>query len=97
MRCAPRRWFDLACRNSYHCRMPRSRVSEKGQVTIPKRMRERLGIRAGEDVEFREEPGRIVIEKVLARDAVDELYGVLQIERGTDELVRELRDEPDRR
>ena len=53
-------------------------------MTIPKRMRERLGIRAGEDVEFREEPGRIVIEKVLARDAVDELYGVLQIERGTD-------------
>jgi antitoxin PrlF len=75
--------------------MTKSRVSEKGQVTIPKPMRERLGIRPGEDVEFREEPGRLVIEKALARDAVDELYGVLDLGRGTDEFLRELRGEPD--
>jgi antitoxin PrlF len=77
--------------------MTTSRVSEKGQVTIPKRMRERLGIRPGESVEFHEEPGRIVIEKALARDAVDELYGVLDLGRGTDEFVRDLRGEPDER
>jgi len=71
--------------------MNKSRVSEKGQVTIPKRMRERLGIRAGESVEFREERGRLVIEKALSCDAIDELYGVLDLGRRTDEFVRDLR------
>jgi antitoxin PrlF len=75
--------------------MSTSRVSEKGQVTIPKPMRERLGIRPGEVVEFREEPGRLVIEKALTRDALDELYGVLDLGRTTDEFVRELRGEAD--
>jgi antitoxin PrlF len=77
--------------------MTTSRVSEKGQITIPKPMRDRLGIRAGESVEFHEERGRIVIEKALARDALDELYGVLDLGRGSDEFVRELRGEPDSR
>ena len=75
--------------------MSTSRVSEKGQVTIPKPMRERLGIRPGEVVQFREEPGRLVIEKTLTRDALDELYGVLDLGRTTDEFVRELRGEAD--
>jgi AbrB family looped-hinge helix DNA binding protein len=75
--------------------MSTSRVSEKGQVTIPKPMRERLGIRPGEVVEFREEPGRLVIEKAPTRDALDELYGVLDLGRTTDEFVRELRGEAD--
>jgi antitoxin PrlF len=75
--------------------MSTSRVSEKGQVTIPKPMRERLGIRPGEVVVFREEPGRLVIEKALKRDALDELYGVLDLGRTTDEFVRELRGEAD--
>jgi AbrB family looped-hinge helix DNA binding protein len=35
-------------------------VSEKGQVTIPKALRERLGIKAGEVLEFSEEQGRLV-------------------------------------
>jgi antitoxin PrlF len=75
--------------------MTTSRVSEKGQVTIPKPMRERLGIRAGEAVEFREERGRLILEKAMARDALDELYGVLDLGRGTDEFVKDLRGEPD--
>lgn len=29
-----------------------ARITSKGQVTIPKRIRDRLGLEAGEDVEF---------------------------------------------
>jgi len=76
--------------------MNRSVVSEKGQVTIPKPLRERFGIRPGEAVEFREERGRLIIEKALARDALDELYGVLDLGRATDDFVRELRGEAER-
>jgi AbrB family looped-hinge helix DNA binding protein len=73
----------------------RSVVSEKGQVTIPKRLRERLGIRAGETLEFHEEQGRLVATKAMARDPVDAVYGILELDRRTDQFVRELRGEPD--
>jgi antitoxin PrlF len=38
-------------------------VSQKGQITIPKQLRERLGIRAGDVLEFIEEEGRLVGQK----------------------------------
>jgi antitoxin PrlF len=77
-------------------RLPRSTVTEKGQVTIPKRMRERLGIRAGQQLEFAEHPGGgILARKVVAQDPVDDLYGILRLPGGTDELIQRMRGEPD--
>ena len=69
----------------------KSRVTERGQVTIPKRLRERLGIRPGQQVEFREEEGRIVLERRAAPEPVALVYGILRLDRSTDELVDELR------
>ena len=74
----------------------RSTVSEKGQVTIPKPIRERLGIRPGEVLEFDEDAsGAVVARKAATRSAVDELYGVLRVAGGTDRLIDRLRGEPD--
>lgn len=70
-------------------------VSEKGQVTIPKRLRDRLGIRAGEVLDFEEEKGRLVATKVTPRDPVDAVYGVLDLGRSTDDLMADLRGETD--
>ncbi len=72
-------------------------VSEKGQVTIPKRLRERLGIRAGQVLEFEEDRGRLVARKVAEEDPVDAVYGVLGRRRGrsTDDFINEIRGEPD--
>ncbi|RLF00516.1 MAG: AbrB family transcriptional regulator [Thermoprotei archaeon] len=39
------------------------KVTRKGQVTIPKSMREALGIREGDLLEARLEEGRIVLSK----------------------------------
>lgn len=40
-------------------------VTSKGQVTIPKAVRERLGIRPGSEVEFEMAPdGRVVLVKI---------------------------------
>jgi AbrB family looped-hinge helix DNA binding protein len=67
-------------------------VSEKGQVTIPKPLRSRLGIRSGQVLEVREERGRLVMSKQTApRDAIDKLYGILHLGRSTDEIMEELR------
>lgn len=70
-------------------------VSEKGQVTIPKALRERLGIRAGEQLEFSEENGRLVASKAMVQDPVDGVYGILKLGQSTDEFVRELRGDGD--
>ena len=69
----------------------KSRVTERGQVTIPKELRERLGIRPGQVLEFDERGGTLTLSKRMVRSPVDELYGILPSERSTDELIEELR------
>jgi AbrB family looped-hinge helix DNA binding protein len=66
-------------------------VSEKGQVTIPKALRNRLGIRPGATLEMREEAGRLVATKHSAEDAVGRVYGILKVRRRTDRLIDSLR------
>jgi antitoxin PrlF len=66
-------------------------VSEKGQVTIPKQLRERLGLRKGQVLEVRERKGTVILVKRNSRDALDELYGILKLGRRTDEIMDELR------
>ena len=73
----------------------RAIVSEKGQVTIPKRLRDRLGIRAGQALEFSEERGRLIAVKATAADPVDAVYGILRLDRRPDDIVEELRGAPD--
>lgn len=66
-------------------------VSEKGQVTIPKQLRDRLAIAPGQELDFTEEDGRLVARKVRERSAVDAVYGILEPGGGTDALIDELR------
>jgi antitoxin PrlF len=40
-------------------------VSEKGQVTIPKPIRDDLGLKAGSVLAFTEDEGRIIATKIL--------------------------------
>ena len=60
-------------------------------MTIPKQIRERLGIRAGQVLEFEEDRGRIVLTKRATRDATDALYGILPAGRPVDEMLDQLR------
>lgn len=67
-------------------------VSEKGQITIPKALREKLGIRPGQVLDFSaDDRGRLIATKASGRSALDELYGVLDLGKSTDEIMRELR------
>ena len=69
----------------------KAKVAERGQITIPKALRESLGIRPGTVLEFTEERGRLVAEKVESLDAVDQIYGRLGRGRRTEAVIRELR------
>ena len=69
----------------------KSVMSEKGQVTIPKQIRDRLGIEPGQELDFSDEDGRLVARKVTSRNPVDAAYGILDLPDGTDALVADLR------
>jgi AbrB family looped-hinge helix DNA binding protein len=65
----------------------RRKVGERGQVTIPKELRERFGIKGGDDVVIHEEAGKLVIERSVTREELAEGY------RQRAKRSRELADE----
>jgi antitoxin PrlF len=44
-----------------------ARITSKGQITIPKEVRERLGVEAGDGLDFRFEDGRLEVVPVRRR------------------------------
>ena len=69
-------------------------VAERGQVTIPKALRERLGIGPHTVLEFAADHGRLLAVKVTPEDPVTAAIGCLRPRRRTDEVMKELRGEP---
>ena len=70
-----------------------AKVTSKGQVTIPKEIREKLGVHPGEDVGFEERDNLLVISKVVTRSPFDKWVGKLKHLEGqrSDDLVKEAR------
>ena len=52
-------------------------VIEKGQVTIPKRLRDSLGISPGTQLLFEERAGTLVAARVVGTDPIERLVGLL--------------------
>ena len=68
------------------------RVTEKGQVTIPKELRDALGIGAGSEVEFERRKDTIVVRKVTegptrGRRLAERLRGRGDVALSTDEIM----------
>ena len=74
-----------------------STVTSKGQVTIPKRVRERLGLQPGDKVDFSlSKDGDIVMAKVDGEKPVSRFakyVGTLKAGMTTDEIMKLLRPE----
>lgn len=77
--------------------MPSSRMSSKGQVTIPQVVRERLGLRAGDRVDFVVEGDKTYVRPVREQvHSFSEYVGMLPYFKSRDEInawIRELRDD----
>ena len=69
----------------------KTRVSEKGQITIPKAVRTKLGLRPGTVLEIQAERGRLIGRKAGGRDIVDELFGSLPIDEPVDDYIERAR------
>jgi len=70
-------------------------VSSKGQVTIPKELRDRLGIEPGTRLEFEAERGRLVARKVQTTDHFAKWAGAFANGTRSDDLLASLRGEPE--
>lgn len=77
-------------------------VTQKGQVTIPKRVRDALGIVPGSKVDFRPgADGQIVLTKAEEEGAGDRpsrfarLRGSADVRMSTDEIMALMRGDPD--
>jgi antitoxin PrlF len=66
-------------------------VSERGQVTIPKALRTKLGIGPGAVLEFDEDRGRLIGRKASPRNPVDEVWGTLDLAEPVDGFVARVR------
>ena len=67
------------------------KVTRKGQVTIPKEIREKLGVKSGSSVRFRVTEGKCVVEKEVREDKLNKWVGYLKRKKRTDELIEEIR------
>ena len=57
--------------------MPVATLTSKGQITLPKGIRERLGVKPGDRIAFREKPdGTIVVEAEMV--SLMDLFGVIK-------------------
>jgi AbrB family looped-hinge helix DNA binding protein len=75
---------------------PPMRVTSKGQVTIPQRIRERLGIAPYSEVDFIEEGGKVYLRKTGSKKAyiknLRSVRGSATIKMTTEEIMRLTRD-----
>jgi AbrB family looped-hinge helix DNA binding protein len=72
-----------------------TKVSQKGQITIPKSLSDRLGIRPGDELDVTDEDGRIVLSKAPTDDHVASVYGILGTNLDTDTIIDEMRGPAD--
>ena len=68
------------------------KVGERGQITIPRDIRERHGFAPAVEVEIVEEDGRLILRKKgTPRCPIDRFVGVLGRSQSTDHIIEELR------
>ena len=70
-------------------------VTSKGQITIPKPVRDRMGLKPGDLVEFVEDDGQIRMLKKVSASPLRRYRGYLKHLKGTqpDQVVEDMRGE----
>ena len=69
-----------------------SRISSKGQITVPADIRDQMGLLPGTVVEFKiTAKGALLRKRVSPSHPIDRLYGILKSPGRTDDLLDALR------
>ena len=68
------------------------RISERGQITIPKKLRDRFGMNPDVEVEITPtEHGLLIQKRTAARHPVERVYAILDRNVSTDDYIEEIR------
>lgn len=68
-----------------------TRITQRGQVTIPARVREQLGLHEGTELEVTVERQEIRLRKVSEQDPLDRWTGALNLPTDVDTFMDDLR------
>lgn len=66
-------------------------LTEKGQVTIPKRVRDTLGLKPGDELDFDVVDGEIRARKKALGVTLREAVGILKLDVSGDEFIAQMR------
>jgi antitoxin PrlF len=66
-------------------------VAERGQVTIPKILRQKMGIKPGTVLELHIQDSTLVAVKLEQQDVITKVYGCLKMKTTTDKIINSLR------
>ena len=74
-----------------------AKITSKGQITVPKRIRTRLGVKEGDALSFDEEGEKVVVSRVRKVSPFEKYRGILKRGKGLSReevvrVVREMRD-----
>lgn len=70
----------------------KAKITSKDQVTLPKSLRDRLGLKTGDNIVIKESSEGYIIEKEVDEQRFHKYVGCLNREKDSDELIEELRD-----
>ena len=70
-----------------------AKLTSKGQITIPKKVRDKIGISPGEVLQFEEKEGTFYIKKGARKSPFDQWAGYLgkRTKKGSDKIIEEMR------
>lgn len=70
-----------------------AKLTSKGQITIPKTVRDKIGISPGEELQFEEKDGLFYIKKWVRKSPFDRWIGYLEkrIKKDSDTIIEEMR------
>jgi len=84
--------IDYSMNNESYSQCMNAIVSEKGQVTIPQKIREQLGLKPGQVLEFEAREGMLIARKTGALHQVDQVVGILRGRiKNVDDYIDEIR------
>lgn len=71
-----------------------AKITSKGQITVPKKVRVRLGARDGDILSFDEEGDKMVVSRVRSESPFEKYRGILKRGKGLsrEEVVRQVRE-----
>ena len=71
------------------------KVTSKGQITIPKEVRDILGVSGGDKILFEKKDGEVAIKKVPKNSIFSVLDEAIPLRKETSAILRSIRDEWD--